>query len=165
MKKQPKIKISLSLKDKTIELVCIAILLITWILPLAVYNDLPEEIAIHFNAEGIPDSYGPKSSLFGLPIFSLLLFLLLTILNKYPHTFNYPVEITEENAFNQYTLSTRFIRFLKLSILIVFLIIVYKSISLNPEGLGNFFLPFVLIITFAPIIIYLVKVMRSQKDE
>ncbi|WP_044212031.1 DUF1648 domain-containing protein [Flammeovirga sp. OC4] len=164
MKSQPKIKLPLSLKDITIELVCIVILIITWILPLVVYNDLPEEIAIHFNAKGIPDSYGPKSSLFSLPIFSLLLFLLLTILNKYPHTFNYPVEITEENALKQYTLSTRFIRFLKLSILIVFLFIVYKSISLNPEGLGNFFLPFVFIITFVPVFVYLIKVMRSQKD-
>ncbi|NME72704.1 DUF1648 domain-containing protein [Flammeovirga aprica] len=162
MKKQPKIKLTLSLKDKTIELVCIAILLITWLIPLIVYNDLPDEIAIHFNSKGIPDNYGHKSTLFGLPIFATFLFILLTILNKYPHTFNYPTEITEDNAFKQYTLSTRFMRFVKLSILIVFLVIVYKSVELNPEGLGTFFLPFVLLITFMPIIIYFLVLRKNN---
>ncbi|KXX71318.1 DUF1648 domain-containing protein [Flammeovirga sp. SJP92] len=164
MKNQPKIKLNLTNKDKTVEIIAILVLLLIWLLPLMVYEELPNEIAIHFNAQGIPDNYGHKSTLFILPVVSSLLFILLTVLNKYPHTFNYPTVITEENAERQYMLSTRFMRFLKLAILIVFLVIVYKTIEMDPEGLGVFFMPFVLLITFVPIIIYLVKVMEKNKS-
>ena len=62
------------------------------------YFELPEIIPTHYNEAGEADSYGDKLNILALPIISTLLFIGLTILNKRPHLFNYPSEITKENA-------------------------------------------------------------------
>lgn len=41
------------------------------ILAAAVYSMLPEQIPTHFNAGGVPDSYGPRGTIFLLPLISL----------------------------------------------------------------------------------------------
>jgi hypothetical protein len=55
---------------------------------------------------------------------SVFLFVMLTLLAKIPHTFNYPVAITAENAEREYRLGLRILRSVKLFILSVMLILV-----------------------------------------
>ncbi len=96
MTNKPKIRPNLSTTDKAMELIGWIVVLGIWILPLYYYSGLPESIPIHYNGAGEVDSLGGKASIFILPIISTILFIALTILNKYPHVFNYPVQITEE---------------------------------------------------------------------
>ena len=90
--------------------------------------------------------------------------------NKYPHVFNYQSEITDENALHQYTNATRLIRFLKLTIVIIFGLIVFRTIqnvSGNADGLGTWFLPLTLGMIFIPIIYFLMirRPPRSTRKE
>jgi len=90
----------------------------------------------------------------------------MTILNKYPHVFNYQSEITDENALHQYTNATRLIRFLKLTIVIIFGLIVFRTIqnvSGNADGLGTWFLPLTLGMIFIPIIYFLISANKEKK--
>ena len=127
----------------------------------AIYNfpKLPDTIPTHFNAAGQPDGYGNKSVFLMFPAISLLLYLLLSLISLIPHRFNYPVKITPQNALKQYTMGTRLIRYLKMSLILLFFDINYsiiRHINNTSQGLGLWFLPVVLGFIFIPVIIYFI---------
>jgi len=145
MNKRPRIKLQLNQTDKILEIVGWISVVGIWALPLINYFDLPEIIPIHFNGAGKANGFGNKTHIFVLPIISTLQFIGLTILNKRPHVFNYPSQITKENAFRQYTNATRMMRVLKLVIVLLFGLIVFRKIQIingHADGLGTWFLPF-----------------------
>ena len=145
MNKRPRIKLQLNQTDKILEIVGWISVVGIWALPLINYFDLPEIIPIHFNGVGKANGFGNKTHIFVLPIISTLQFIGLTILNKRPHVFNYPSQITKENAFRQYTNATRMMRVLKLVIVLLFGLIVFRKIQIingHADGLGTWFLPF-----------------------
>ena len=145
MNKRPRLKLKLNQTDKILEIVGWISVVGIWALPLINYFDLPEIIPIHFNGAGKANGFGNKTHIFVLPIISTLLFIGLTILNKRPHVFNYPSQITKENAFRQYTNATRMMRVLKLVIVLLFGLIVFRKIQIingHADGLGTWFLPF-----------------------
>jgi uncharacterized membrane protein len=124
LERRPVIKLSLSVSDKIAELSALLTLFVLWALVLLNYQHLPETIPNHFNASGQANGYGPKSSIFTLPILGAILFVLITLVNRFPQFFNYLNKITSENALEEYTTATRMLRYLKLFILIILLVIV-----------------------------------------
>jgi len=165
MNKRPRIKLQLNQTDKVLEIIGWISVFGIWALPLINYFDLPEIIPIHFNGAGKADRFGNKTHIFVLPIISTLLFIGLTILNKRPHVFNYPGQITKENAVHQYTYATRMMRVLKLVIVLLFGLIVFKTIQNvngHADGLGTWFLPFTIGLF---IMLTLYFLMMSMKDK
>ena len=165
MNKRPRIKLQLKQTDKVLEVVGWVSVLGIWALTLTNYSILPEIIPIHFNGAGKADEFGNKTHIFVLPIISTLLFIGLTILNKHPHIFNYPSQITKENAVDQYTNATRMMRVLKLVIVLLFGLIVFRKIQIvngHADGLGAWFLPFTIGLF---IILSLYFLMMSMKDK
>ena len=165
MNKRPRIKLQLNQTDKILEIVGWISVVGIWALPLINYSILPEIIPIHFNGAGKANGFGNKTHIFILPIISTLLFIGLTILNKNPHVFNYPSQITKENAVHQYTNATRMMRVLKLVIVLLFGLIIFKTIENvngNADGLGTWFLPFTIGLF---IILTLYFLMMSMKDK
>jgi len=135
LERRPVIKLSLSLSDKIAELSGFFFLLVLWALVLLNYHHLPETIPNHFNSSGQADGYGPKSSIFELPISGTILFALVTLVNRFPQFFNYLNKITPENALEEYTRATRMLRYLKLFMLIIFTGLVL--ISMHWTSLSN----------------------------
>jgi uncharacterized membrane protein len=166
-KSQPKIRISLTYIDWLVELISFALLVVLISLPLIYINSMPERIPVHFDINGVADGFGGKSTLWILPLTGAFTYLLLTIVSRFPEIYNFPVKITEENALVQYRLATRFIRLLKTVILILFLFLCHKTIGLalgKTSGLGKAFLPVFLILTFGPVIFYLVYALNNRKS-
>lgn len=129
------------------------------------YADLPETIPTHFNAGGVPDAYGTKKTIFTLPIIASILFVGLSILNKFPHTFNYSVKITPENAAAQYANSMRMMRVLKFSMSFISLLISIQTIRTaigEATGLGWWFMLVVLGLIVAPLVYFLNKSYRLE---
>ena len=121
------------------------------------YSHLPASIPTHFNGSGKADDYGGKESFLILPGVALFIYILLTLISRVPHTFNFTVKITPANALRQYTLATRMIRVLKTVITWLFWYISYTTIQVArgvSEGLGGWFLPVILGFIFVPVIIY-----------
>ena len=129
MKNRPKIKLKLNTTDKLIEIVGWIAVLGIWVLTIVNYFELPEIIPTHYNGTGKADGFGSRSTILVLPIISTILFIGLTVLNKYPHILNYATEITKENAVQHYANATRLLRFLKLIVVIVFGLIVLRTIQ------------------------------------
>ena len=160
METRPKIKPRLSRLDRALEGLCLVILILLWIGTIAGFSKLPGQIPSHFNAAGQADDYSSKGSIFTLPIVATIIYIGMTIINKYPHIYNYPATVTAENACRLYTSATRLIRTLKLAVVVVFSAIVlltYTSATGKGDGPGAWFLPVVLTLMLVPVIIYLVK--------
>jgi uncharacterized membrane protein len=165
MERRPRIKLKYTTTDKVIEIVAGSSLLVVWGLIIVNYSDLPDIIPIHFNGSGEADRFEGKSNIWNLPIVASVLFIILSIVNRYPHIFNYPTKITKENAQRQYTYATRLIRSVKLIFVVVFGLVEFKTIQVAQgvaNGLGTWFLPFVLAAVFIPIIYFHVKLMKKK---
>ena len=164
MKNRVKLKIELTATDKAIELAGWISIIVTWWLTITNYANLPDIIPIHYNAVGEADGFGGKATILILPLIATVLFVGLTVLNKFPHIFNYPANITKENALRQYTNATRLIRYLKLILVIIFGFIVYKTIQNangKADGLGSWFLPLILASIFIPLIWFIVQSIKK----
>lgn len=158
-KDRPKIKIELTKSDKILEIIALLLLICLWIYVISNYNSLPDIINTHFNAQGKPDGSGEKQYIFGLPGVATFLYLLVTIASRYPHTFNYLDEITEENALEQYTKMTKLTRILKIILIGIFGYSSWQTIS-NVD-VSPLFFPIMFVATLGPIIYFNVK--KSKK--
>ena len=102
MKQRPIIKLELTTTDKAIELLGWISIMAIWLLTIISYTNLPDIIPTHYNAEGDPDGFGGKRLILIEPFIATVIFFGMTILNKFPHTYNYLTEITTENALKHY---------------------------------------------------------------
>ncbi len=166
MEERPKVKLELTTTDKVFELLGWLSIVAVWILTIKNYNNLPEIIPIHFNGSGQADGFGGKATILTLPIVSTILFIGMTVLNKFPHLFNHSTNTTKENKLRLYTNATRLIRYLKLILVIIFGFIVFKTIqNVNGEadGLGIWFTPITLGMILIPVIYFVVRAYKADQ--
>lgn len=126
---RPIIPIELKTFDKIIEAIALIIFISIWVTVIYFYKSLPQIIPVHFDLSGNVDRMGDKSSIFTLPFIASFIYLLLTIISKYPQSFNYLQEITLDNAKSQYTFATRLLRVIKVIVLSALFIIILVVIG------------------------------------
>jgi uncharacterized membrane protein len=163
--KRPKIKLEFTLTDKLMEIFGWLLVVLIWVIPLINYAVLPDTIPIHFDAAGKVDNFGSKLTIYLVPLIGTLLFVMMTIVNRFPHIFNYAVEITQENALRQYTNATKLIRYLKLALLVIFTLITVFTIRAakgESAGLGIWFLPLTLAIVLIPTIYFIARMYKEK---
>lgn len=162
----PVIKPQFSNIDRLMELISFFFVIVPFIIVYIVYETLPDQIPMHYDFHGVPDSFGPKWILYLIPSISLALYLFLTILNKYPHKFNYPTRITQENALRQYSIAVKLIRTIKMLCTAIFAYVVYNTIDTSNINEGEYqrnytYLIFIGLI-FIVTIFYLIKAKKSS---
>jgi len=144
MNKHPKLKIYPTRNELFTEFAAFLLLVFFWIISILSLDYLPDEIPTHYNGSGQVDAFGSKETILLLPLIATLLFIMMSILSKFPHTFNYSVEITKENAEKQYKNAIGFIRLLKIAVLLLFIFMNYQTMQIALEknkSLGVWFLP------------------------
>ena len=120
-----------------------------WGFTLFHFNDLPEQIPIHYNAKGIPDGFDTRIHVWGLPLIATLLFLLLAGLQKRTGIQQIELQLLQwmqlliQGTFTYIQLQT-------------FFVAINKS-----NGLGSWFLPVVVISFLAPIFWVIKKQQQS----
>lgn len=155
--RQPKLDIARTQTETVLEFLSGGILLFLIFLLFQNWNAIPDSIPTHFGISGKADTWGSKYIILFLPSITLLIYVGLTILGRYPHVYNYPWQITDENAIRQYILARTFLCWLKFELVVLFTCIEWITIQValgNSSGLGIEFLPFCMIIVFGTIGIY-----------
>lgn len=123
------------------------------------YADTYQLIPTHYDIQGNATSYDDGSSLFFNSIFVTASYLLLSWLAKYPHKFNYPSDITSENAYNAYKAGARLVRSLKFSVVFIFLLISVNDIF--PKSIDSGYMVLgILVLIKTPIILFLTRSSR-----
>ncbi|MFN3755642.1 MAG: DUF1648 domain-containing protein [Flavobacterium sp.] len=160
---KPVIHLKKTKTDFFLGILTVVLLVCFWGISIFYYPSLADEIPIHFDYKGEVDNYANKETIFLLPLIGTILVGFLTLVSKNPETFNYSVEITEENAERQYGNALLMMKTMRLVILFVFMLIEWEVIQIGlgkSKGLGAWFLPFFLAVVFVPIIYF---VIRSKK--
>jgi uncharacterized membrane protein len=118
--KRPTLKIPYTWIDIVLEAAASIGMLMNVIIIAVYWGILPNRFATHFDFSGKANGWGGRGTLIFLPIIVLVLYFALSLLEKYPESFNYIVEITEENAEYQYKNGRRMIIFLKVCLPFLF---------------------------------------------
>jgi uncharacterized membrane protein len=149
---RPKVLIKLSDREKAKEKIGIWLILIIWTIIITAYFRLPQQVPEHINFKNQVDSWADAKSIFLLPGICTLLYIVLSILNRFPQYFNYTEEVTPENAERLYTMGTRLIRNIKLAVVLGFGIesMNFILIAQHPDFCNN---PLSIAMQWAPVII------------
>lgn len=157
---RPRITIPLQSLDYAMEILAAMGLLTMLVLSALYYNQLPEQIPTHFGPDGRPDAYGSKPTLWLLPGLGALLYAFMTFINRRPDRFNYTVKITAENAERQYSMATRFIRAIKVFVMLLFTFLVWRIIGIaqeEAENMGFWLFPTLMIVILGATLFYLFR--------
>lgn len=163
--RQPILDIPRTILDNFLDTISVLALLAILYCTARYWPDLPATIPTHFGTSGLPDGWGSKNSIFTLPIISLVIFTGLTVLYHYPHIYNYPVKIIEENALVQYRLARSLISGIKASIILLFAYLQWFTVQNafnRVNGLGGWFTAMSLLLTLAPVIVYFTAAWRNK---
>ncbi len=168
-RKQPKIDIKPTEKDRKIILIGWLFVVLNFVIVFAFYFQLPDTIPVHFNLKGEADGFGSKSNLWIVPIFNLAMYYGMTLLvtKMKPWQFKYPTRVTKKNAPKLYAMSLEMMVWLNFGIALMFLTIsletILKAIRFDGFSLGWSFIPLVVIITLLPFL-YIYKMFKVPKE-
>lgn len=162
---RPSLNIKKATIDYILEFGALIVLISTWGFTIYHFNKLPDIIATHFDLNGKPNGFGSKNTIWLLPIIITLVFILISVLNRYPHKFNYLTKITEQNAHKQYRLASRSLRIILFNITLLFAFITFKEIDgayTKSSALEWWFIPLLLGSTIIPTF-YMIIASGSKK--
>jgi len=128
---------------------------------------LPDRIPTHFNASGQPDGYGSPAMLLVFPIIAVVLYLLMTLVSRFPAAFNFPVRVTPLNRQRLEELALGMIAWLKAEVVIFFSLIENGAIraARQPnQRLSALLMPTLLAVVFATCIIHIMAIFRAGRS-
>ena len=120
------------------------------------------------NIEGQVDHYGSKETIWVMPAVGLFLFIMITILLRFPHIYNYPLKITEQNAGRIYKSGVRFLRVVRLWMVIVLIIVDISFVRLavgTNRNTDNWLLPVILLLALGLLVFSIVRFVNIRKQD
>lgn len=127
------------------------------------WDQIPQQVPVHYNAKGEIDSWGSKYQIFILPIISILFYSFITVISFFPQIWNVPVQITDENKEAVYLSTKNLIIFMKVEILAIFFYLNYHTVTAQPLSIT--FLPIYMIIIFGTLIFFIVRIIRLGNEK
>lgn len=144
---------------KFLKLGALANVLILIVLPIYFWNQLPEQVSIN----------GGKTAGRGvellIPIIGVIIYLVMLLLRRVPHHFNYLVKITEKNAGYQFGLALKLMVWVNFLSMIMFMVACYSSIQSalrNYNNIGLWIL-MALLLVMSLVVIYFIRRMKLVK--
>ncbi len=165
--KRPVIPIEPEPADVLLDRISLVLLVLLFIIPIISYTGLPDLIPMRFGHDGQVTSHSGRAAIWALPFTGLFIFVMMHFLNKAPHTFNYPVTITAENAAFHYRKATRLMRIVKLVCMLLFVFIVWSVIRSAHDGseLNVVIMIGLMAALFLPILWYLIEAWKYKPDD
>jgi hypothetical protein len=152
---------------KAIEAVSfIALIVLAFITVGAFYGParLPDRIPTHFNAAGQADGWGSPLMLLVFPAMAVVIYLLMSLVARFPSAFNFPVRVTPLNRRRLEALALDMIAWLKAEIVVFFTWIEGGAIGAarNPDHrLSPLLMPALLVAAFTTCIVHIVAMFRT----
>lgn len=100
-------------------------LLVSW-------SQIPDQIPTHYNFAGEADGYGGKGSLIFMMVLAWFVFVLITVLMRFPNTWNMPVKVTAENKARLYSITRAMLEVIKMLASLLFAVILINAAIATP---------------------------------
>lgn len=126
---------------------------------------LPEQVPQHFDLQGEVDAWGARWWLLGLPVLSVVLVAGVTVLTRFPHTYNFLWPITERNAARQYELANDLMASIQATTAWIFAMVAWDICRLavgRPSVVGPFLAPAMVALIFGATGWYFVRAYRER---
>lgn len=165
IQRKPRIKIKMNIMEHILEIISIAGLFTAVYYLIQYWPLLPDIIPSHFGFNGKVDGWGSKNSLYLLLGINIFIYLFMTLIRRFPHMYNYPVKIDENNAERQYQMAVWLMAIIKAEVIWMFVYIQWHIIQValgNSSSLGIYFLGIVLVALTFTIIIYIVLARKNR---
>jgi len=150
--------------DQLVDSILLCILIYLAAIPCYYFSALPEEIPIHFNAQGQVDQYGAKNLIWIISAVGAVLIVGLRLVRDQKKNYNYPIKITEKNEEVQYQLARRLLQFIAVLSGVMFCALIYDIIAMalgyKEPGLP-WILPAFVILLVIGLIFYMNKVYKA----
>ncbi|MBU0616312.1 MAG: DUF1648 domain-containing protein [Planctomycetes bacterium] len=163
---RPQVEHRRSPADWLAETVAVAGLIIGLVLPAYYWSSLPERVPSHFGAFGQPNAWSARGFVWFLPAVMVVVYLVLTSISLIPpRYYNYPWQITAENAPRQVRIVRRLLCVLKAELVWLFVYLTWQTIRValgQVSGLGSAFLPVTLLVVFGTVIYYFVRAASAR---
>ncbi|WP_332645294.1 DUF1648 domain-containing protein [Lysinibacillus sp. 54212] len=127
------------------------------------WSALPNEVPTHFNFEGVADGWGSKYQMLLLPVISIVIYIMMEVIERKPHTHNYPDRLNEKNVANFYKVSQQLVNYTKNISMLLFTYISVRSVLMalgKAEGLS--IIPFFSIVALL-LIILVICIVKMKK--
>jgi len=163
---RPVLDIQPTKADKALEAAGIAMLLLLWAFCFYSYYNTQDIVPVHFGADGKPDGYGDARTVFLMPVVAVLLFIFMSLAARHPENFNYTVTITPQNAERQYSKMLRFMKCIKIGIVMIILLIEFFSFNVaigKSDRLPQWILFVVFVLIFTPVLYLVIKPDQQNK--
>ena len=104
------------------------VLLGTTVYTCIMWQQVPDQVPLHYDFSGNVTDYGGKGSMVLLLAIAWVSFAGMTILVKFPNTWNMPVKVTAENVERLYSITRGMLEVVKFIIVILFAFMVITTI-------------------------------------
>lgn len=88
-----------------LNILCVVMILVTIIIMIVSWNNIAEEVPTHIGVDGVVDETGDKKSVIMLPILNIIMFIMISVIEKFPSLWNIPIKVTEENKLKVYSIT------------------------------------------------------------
>jgi uncharacterized membrane protein len=155
---------------RTLDLVgWLALGAMTWVTYSAVWGPerLPDRIATHFDIAGNPNGWGSPAVLL-LPVIGVTVYVLMTVVCRFPAAFNYPVPVSPANRARAQELTVEMIGWLKMELACLFAFLQRVIVESARSGQGKtlpLLMPPFLVVVFATIGWYMVAIVRLGRGK
>ena len=96
------------------------------------WSQIPDQIPTHYNFAGEADGYGGKGSLIFMMVLAWFMFILITILMRFPNTWNMPVKVTAENKSRLYSITKAMLEVIKMLASLLFAVMLINAAIATP---------------------------------
>jgi uncharacterized membrane protein len=151
--------------ERVLQLTGIAVLMTLMGYAVAVWGQMPERVPVHFGASGLPDAWGPRSSLLVLPVLGVTLFAALTVLERFPRLSKYGAAMPPENARALQRLGRQLVATVKVTTTAVLAYIFWGSTRValgEMRGLHAWFFPATFLALGATLVFFVPRMVRLK---
>ncbi len=140
---------------KIVDCICAILLIGCTVLVACLYGSLPDLIPAHYDANGVIDGYGGKSTIWVVITIMWVVVGLVSVVEQFPRLWNTGFKLTKGNHSRLLALTWYFISTTKLAISVMFTYIVVMCV--RGGNLSPLFLPLVLTVFCAYSLYWIIK--------
>ena len=96
------------------------------------WSQIPDQIPTHYNFAGEADGYGGKGSLIFMMVLAWVMFVLITVLMRFPNTWNMPVKVTAENKARLCSITRAMLEVIKMLASLLFAVMLINAAIATP---------------------------------
>ena len=139
---------------------CLIILVSTILFLILTWSKIPDKVPMHYDFAGNIDRWGSKLEILILPIITWIMYVFMTIIEKFPEAWNTGVKVTEENKERVYSTLLHLISTIKFIMVCMFAYLTVQT-SLAFQ-LPAWFTPIFMLAIFGDLLYWIWKLYRVK---